>query len=103
MKIICAIGPVVSAALGLAILYDSAYAQVAGCTVMEVGADQETSRHEIAIPPVKRAKAKSPKHQLQQEPVNEPETRPSTREAAFASGQSLANYCSFKVQLEDNR
>jgi hypothetical protein len=90
-------------ALGVAILHDSAHAQIAGCIVMEVSADQEPLKHEMPLPPIKRVKEKAQKHQLPPALADEAETRPSTRETAFASGQSLADYCGLKVQPEDNR
>jgi hypothetical protein len=94
MKIFCAIASAASLALGIDIAHGQARAQAVGCVVMEVGGDQEPLRQQSPLSldeRGKRGKEKTPKHQAPLATVDDAETRPSTREAAFASGQSLAD------------
>ena len=94
MKIFCAITSAASLALGIDIAHDQARAQAVGCVVMEVGGDRETLRQQSASfldERAKRSKEKIAKHQVPLATVDDAETRPSAREAAFASGQSLAD------------
>jgi hypothetical protein len=94
MKIFCAITSAASLALGIDIAHDQARAQAVGCAVMEVGGDRETLRQQSASfldERAKRSKEKIAKHQVPLATVDDAETRPSAREAAFASGQSLAD------------
>jgi hypothetical protein len=77
-----------------------ARAETAGCVVVEVGGVQEIVRYQLPPPLEKRGKEKIPKHQAQHGTVDGVEARPSIREAAFASGQSLTDYCDFKVEIE---
>jgi hypothetical protein len=93
MKIFCAIASAASLTLGID-AHDQARAQAVGCVVMEVGGDQEPLRQQSPLSLYergKRGKEKIPKHQAPLATVEDAETRPSTREAAFASGQSLAD------------
>jgi hypothetical protein len=93
-KILCAIASAASLALGIDIAHDQARAQAVGCVVMEVGGDRETLRQQspsFLDERGKRGKEKIPKHQAPLATVDDAETRPSAREAAFALGQSLAD------------
>ena len=113
MATFCTIGSVVGMALGFAVPYGQAHAQAANCIVVEIMAedqekyrqlsqtrDQETLRQQLPQALDKRGKEKIPKRLAQQGTTDDPGTHPSTRETAFASGQSLANYCDFKVEVE---
>jgi hypothetical protein len=93
-KIFCAIASAASLALGINIAHDQARAQAVGCVVMEVGGDRETLRQQsssLLDERGKRGKEKIAKHQTPLATLDDAETRPSTREAAFALGQSLAD------------
>jgi hypothetical protein len=126
MKTCSKIWSVVSISLGFVISYTQPHAQAPACVVVEVmGEDQEASTQKLPPAVDKRGKEKAPKHLVQQaatDPLigsppalrfgdhqhgstekDEAGTNSSTREKAFASGQSLADYCNFKVETEKKR
>jgi hypothetical protein len=124
MKTFCRILAVASAALGIIASHGQACAQAPGCVVMEVtGEDQEAFTQRS--PPVvdKPGKENEPRGLGQQKAtvplVGLPLPRPrgkqrgttdkddatniATREKAFASGQSLVDYCNLKIESDTKR
>jgi hypothetical protein len=103
MKTFCMIGFVASIALGFAIPHGRAHA-AAGCVVVEVmPEDQEPFRQQLPPALDRRGKEKIPKHPAQRDAMDDAEPHSSMRETAFASGQSLADYCDFKVEIKSKR
>jgi hypothetical protein len=126
MKSYSTIWCAVSIALGFVMPNTKACAQAPACVVVEVMAEKQEASTQILPPAVdKRGKEKAPKHLAQQattDPLigsppalgfgdrqhgssekDDTGTNSSTREKAFASGQSLADYCNFKVETEKRR
>jgi hypothetical protein len=122
MKTCCMIWSVASAALGIVTSSGQARAQAPGCVVVEIAvADQEAFTQRP--PPVvdKLGKENEPRGLGQQDAtvplVGLPLPRPrgkqrgttdkdddiATREKAFASGQSLADYCNLKIESDTKR
>ena len=116
---------VASAALGIVTSYGQAHAQASGCVVVDVAVeDQEAFTHKS--PPVvdKLGKETEPRGLVQQDataplvglpfaPRHRRDQRGtadkddamniSTREKAFASEQSLADYCNLKIERDTKR
>jgi len=120
MKTCCPIWFVASAALGFVTSDSQAHAQAPGCVVVEVAVeDQEAFTHKS--PPVVDKLGKetesnglvqqdvtaplaglpfAPRHRRDQRGAADKDdaTNISAREKAFASGQSLADYCNLKIE-----
>jgi hypothetical protein len=126
MKTCSTIWSVLGIALGFAVPNTQARAQAPACVVVEVMAEWQEASTQKLLPAVdKRGKEKAPKHLAQQattDPLigsppalgfgdrqhgstekDEAGAHSSIREKAFASGQSLADYCNFKVDTERKR
>ena len=125
MKTCCPIWFVASAALGFVTSHGQAHAQAPGCVVVEAAVeDQEAFTHKS--PPVvdKLGKETEPRGLVQQDATAPPAGLPfaprhrrdqrgtadkddamniSTREKAFASGQSLADYCNLKIESDTKK
>ena len=103
-----------------------AHAQTPGCLVMEVIVEERAALAEqFAAVVDQRGKGKGPRSARQQGKtqtlivspstrnvddlkrgstvIDEAATNLSTRENAFASGQDLSNYCSFKIEIDTER
>lgn len=110
---------VASAALGIVTSYGQAHAQAPGCVVVEVPVEGQGAFTQKSAPVVdKPSKENEPSGLAQQDPtaplVRVPLPRPrekqrgaadkddamevSTREKAFALGQSLEDYCNLRIQ-----
>jgi hypothetical protein len=120
--IICCVA---TAALGIVSLHGQARAQTPGCTVMEVAGDDQAAFTQQRSPPVvdKARQENEPRAlgrldaaaPLVGFPLPRPRGRPrddtdkddatniSTREKAFAAGQSLADYCNLKIESATKR
>jgi hypothetical protein len=122
MKTFCRILAVASAALGIVTSHGQARAQAPGCVVMEVTVEDQEAFTQRSPPVVdKLGKENEPRGLGQQEAtvplVGVPLPRPrgkqrgttdkdddiATREKAFASGQSLADYCNLKIENDTKR
>ena len=110
---------VATAALGIVTSFDKAHAQAPGCVVMEVAVEDQESFTQRPPPAVdKLGKENEPRGLAQLDTtaslIRVPLPRPrekqrgapdkddamgvSTREKAFASGQSLEEYCNLKIE-----
>jgi hypothetical protein len=113
-----------SVALGIVISHEQVQAQAPGCVVMEVALEDQAAFTKRTPPVVDRSgKENDPRGLAQQDAtaplVRVPLPRPrekqrdatdkddaidiSTREKAFASGQSLADYCNLKIESDTKR
>ena len=121
MKTCCMIWSVASAALEFVTSHGQAHAQAPGCVVVEVTVEDQAFTQRS--PPVldKLGKENEPRGLGQQEAtgplVGLPLPRPrgkqrgttdkdddiATREKAFASGQSLVDYCNLKIESDTKR
>jgi hypothetical protein len=119
MKTYCMVWSVASVALGIVGFHGQSRAQPPGCVVTEVagedqaaftqrsppmadkvGEENGTARQDDAAPlvPLPRPRGKQRSATDQDDAMNI-----STREKAFASGQSLADYCNLKIKEEPTR
>jgi hypothetical protein len=109
---------VASAALGIFASYGQAHAQTPGCVVVEVlvegqgaftqkspSVDKPSKENEPsglaqqdANAPLVRVPLPRPREKQRSATDKEDATEVSTREKAFALGQSLDDYCSLKIQ-----
>jgi hypothetical protein len=123
MKSCCMVWSVAGVALGIVTFYRQAHAQAAGCVVMEVTVEDQAAVTQRSPPIVDKAGEKNePRGSVQQDAtplVGFPLPRPrgkqrgavdqddstniSIRERAFASGQSLADYCNLKIESDTKR
>jgi hypothetical protein len=115
---------VASAALGIVTSHGQAHAQAPGCVVVEVAVEDQEAFTQRPPPAVdKLGKVNEPRGLAQQDTtaslVRVPLPRPrekqrgapdkddamdvSTREKAFASGQSLVDYCNLKIESDTKR
>jgi hypothetical protein len=110
---------VASAALGIVTSHGQAHAQVPGCVVMEVPVEDQEAFTPRSLPVVDKAgKENEPRGLGQQDaalavPLPRPRGKQrgttdkdddiATREKAFASGQSLADYCNLKIENDTKR
>ena len=122
MKTFCRILALASAALGIVTSHGQVHAQTPGCVVVEVAVEDQEAFTQRSPPVVdKLGKENEPRGLGQQEAtaplVGLPLPRPrgkqrgttdkdddiATREKAFASGQSLADYCNLKIESDTKR
>jgi hypothetical protein len=99
-------------ALAFAMQHGQAYAQASGCVVMEVTmGNREALTNELPPAIEKQHKKKNRKQSAPQGAIealiesgstdkDNGRITSSTQERAFASGQDLADYCSFKVETQ---
>ena len=110
---------------GLGMPHGQAHAQAPGCMVMEVMLEEQGALAQNLSPAIdQQGKEKDPKPSQQRTThpligslsarklgdrqhlsveMNEATTNSSTREKAFASGQSLADYCNLKIETYTER
>jgi hypothetical protein len=122
MKTCCAIWSVARAALIIVTVQGQARAQTPGCTVMEVAGEDQAAFTQRSPPIVDRAGGENEPRGLAQQDatatlIRVPLPRPrekqrddkdyatniTSREKAFASGQSLADYCDLKIESETRK
>jgi hypothetical protein len=122
MKTYCVIWSATGAALGMLTSHGQAHAQTSGCVVVEVTVeDQFTQRWSPVV--AKSPKENEPRGFGQQDatapltgvPLPRPREKQrdatdkddpiviSAREKAFASGQSLVDYCNLKIETDTKR
>jgi hypothetical protein len=91
--------------------HGQAYAQASGCVVMEVTMENREALTNELPPAIEKQHKKNRKQSAQQGAIealiesgsadkDNGRITSSTRERAFASGQDLADYCSFKVETQ---
>ena len=126
MKICSEIWSLAIIVAGLGLPHGQAHAQAPRCMVMEVIVEERAALAETFAAVVdQRGKEKRPRSARQQAKtqalivspstrnaddlkrgstvIDEAATNSSTREKAFASGQDLSNYCSFKIETDTER
>jgi hypothetical protein len=123
MKTCCMIWCVAIAALGIVTFHGHARAQTPGCMAMEVAGEDQAAFRQRSPPVVDKAGGENEQRGLVREdaaplvgfPLPRPRGRQrgaidqddvmnmSTREKAFASGQSLADYCLLKIESDTKR
>jgi hypothetical protein len=115
---------VASAALGIVTFHGQARAQTPGCTAMEVTVEDQEAFIQRSPPVVDKAGGDNAPRALGQQDATDPLVRVplprprekqrgttdkddamniSTREKAFALGQSLTDYCNLKVENDTKR
>jgi hypothetical protein len=125
MKTCCMIWSVASATLGFVTSYGQARAQAPGCVVVEVAVEDQEAftrdsppvvdkpgeeneprglvRQDAAAPLVGSPSAPRHRRDRRSTTGKDDAMNISTREKAFASGQSLADYCNLKIDSDTKR